>query len=42
MTLLEFDRVGFRYPDGATALADCSLVVEHGSRKVAESRNPER
>ncbi len=39
MTLLEFDRVGFRYPDGATALADCSLVVEHGSRNALIGAN---
>ena len=39
MTLLELDRVSFRYPDGATGLADCSLAIGRGSRNALIGAN---
>ena len=39
MTLLELDRVGFSYPDGAIGLTGCSLAIERGSRNALIGAN---
>ena len=39
MNLLELDRVGFRYPDGALGLAGCSLAIARGSRNALIGAN---
>ena len=37
--LLEFDNVGFRYPDGNVGLDGCSLAIARGSRNVLLGAN---
>ena len=37
--LLEFDNVGFRYPDGNAGLDGCSLAIARGSRNVLLGAN---
>ena len=37
--LLEFDQVGYRYPDGSTGLAGCSLGIRPGSRNALLGAN---
>ena len=37
--LLEFDNVGFRYPDGNTGLDGCSLSIARGSRNALIGAN---
>ena len=37
--LLEFENVGFRYPDGNVGLEDCSLAIARGSRNVLLGTN---
>jgi len=38
-TLLEFENVGFRYPDGNVGLDSCSLAILRGSRNVLIGAN---
>jgi cobalt/nickel transport system ATP-binding protein len=37
--LLEFDQVGFRYPDAGVGLGDCSLVIKRGTRNALIGAN---
>ncbi len=39
MTLLELDRVSFRYPDGGIGLDGCSLAIARGSRNALIGAN---
>jgi cobalt/nickel transport system ATP-binding protein len=39
MTLIEFDDVGFHYPDGGVGLARCSLAIRRGTRNALIGAN---
>ncbi|MEI7611662.1 MAG: ABC transporter ATP-binding protein [Betaproteobacteria bacterium] len=39
LPLLEFDQVGFRYPDAGMGLDDCSLTIRRGSRNALIGAN---
>ena len=39
MTLIEFDDVGFRYPDGGVGLEGCSLAIRRGTRNALIGAN---